>query len=74
MKRAVLFCSLSLLFAIVATYAWLCILMSCGMGPDSPAACNRIADSDAHIFSISAWVAYAIFTVIYWRRKRSGAR
>jgi hypothetical protein len=43
------------------------LTLQCGMGPDSPAACNDGADRQSFSFALGAVVFYAVSSVGYWR-------
>jgi hypothetical protein len=70
MKLA-LFAILTVGYLVVAVFVWLQILLQCGMGPDSPAACNVRADQQAVIFGVLAPIGYALLAVVYWRHRRT---
>ena len=65
--KALIFVVLSVAYAIVACFTFLALALRCGMGPDSPAACNDVADRQAFSFAVGALVFYAILSVGYWR-------
>ena len=72
MSRAI-FISVSVMWAMVGAIIWAAIQFDCGLGPDSPEACNIEADSKARRFLIFLPIAYAIFAATYWsRRARKG--
>ena len=70
MKASFIFATSACALVILCVY--LAILLSCGMGPDSPAACNDPANIDAHRFLVGAAIAYlAVGLVLWFVRKRT---
>ena len=68
-----LFAILTVAYLVIATFVWLQILLQCGMGPDSPAACNAQADSQSYIFIMAALVGYLLLAIVYWHHRRTKA-
>ena len=62
--------AVSAVYALVAGFIWMLILLQCGLGPDSPVACNERADSQAFWFVIAAVAFYLIVSIAIWRLKR----
>ncbi len=72
--RVMIFAIASLGYALAATFVWFPILLSCGLGTDSPVACNAEADFRAKVFVAGAVAFYGVATFIYWRLRRFGVR
>ncbi len=72
--KVLIFLVTSAIYALVASFIWIQILLSCGLGPDSPAACNDRADHQAAIFAGIAIIVYGLFVIVYWRFRRPGVR
>ena len=68
--RLAIFLLVSLAYGFCAYVAFLLITLRCGLGPDSPAACNDAADRDAAIMLMVAGVVYLIGAAAFWRRIR----
>jgi hypothetical protein len=73
MKLA-LFAILTVVHLSVAAFVWLQIVLQCGMGPDSAAACNVQADAQADIFVMAALLAYLLLAIVYWHHRRTKAQ
>ena len=65
------FLAVSIAYAAAATFVWMQILLQCGLGPDSPVACNQRADDQAFWFLLGAVALYVVFLIYIWRRKRA---
>jgi hypothetical protein len=65
--KALIFISASVGYAIVAFFIFFLLILQCGLGPDSPVACNDSAETQAFSFAVGAFVFYAILSVGYWR-------
>jgi hypothetical protein len=68
--RLILFTLLSLGFWFCVYVMELLIMLRCGLGPDSPVACNDAADRDAVIALIVAGIIYLLGAAAFWRRSR----
>jgi len=55
-------------YAAVACVIYLGLLLQCGLGPDSPAACNDSADRQSASFVVGSLIFYAVLAFAYWRR------
>jgi len=64
----------SAIFATIASVVWLLIALQCGMGPDSPVACNERADQQAHLFALGSITVFLILSFFFWRRRGAGAQ
>jgi hypothetical protein len=67
--RGLLFVSLSVVWVVIGGLIWFSIKLSCGMGPDSPLACNMNADYQASLFLVFLLVGYGLFSLMYWSRR-----
>jgi len=65
--KALIFIGASVVYAIIAYFIYLALTLQCGLGPDSPTACNDVADRQSFSFAVGAVVFYAILSVGYWR-------
>jgi hypothetical protein len=65
--KALIFIGASVLYALIAYFIYLTLILQCGLGPDSPASCNDAADRESFSFAVGAVVFYAIVSVGYWR-------
>jgi hypothetical protein len=70
--RLILFVFLSLGFGFCVYIMELLIILRCGLGPDSPVACNAAADRDAQTALIVAGVVYLLGSAAFWLRRRRG--
>ena len=64
--KALIFVVASFAYAILAYFIALFLALQCGLGPDSPMACNATADRQVFSFAVGAIVFYAILSVRYW--------
>jgi hypothetical protein len=65
--KAVIFVAASALYALVAYFVFLALMLQCGLGPDSSSTCDASADRQSFSFAVGAVVFYAILSVGYWR-------
>ena len=70
--RALLFAGLSALYGVLAFFALLMIALSCGLGPDTSAQCNATVAGKIYAFVAVAMLAYILFAVVFWRKRRKG--
>lgn len=68
------FLVLSVIYAVVAATISIIIVTQCGLGPDSPVACNKSADNQGLIFNLVGLAIYIGLSFFYWRRRDAGAR
>lgn len=62
----------TLAYLLLAYFIWLQILLQCGLGPDSPVACNDKADRQSFSFVVGAVLFYLILSVgIWWPRGKN---
>ncbi|MCW3798127.1 hypothetical protein OMW55_09955 [Sphingomonas sp. BN140010] len=66
--RLFAFVSTTAAYALAATIIYASILLHCGLGPDSPAACNNMADRQGAAIRVGAIIFYAVLAFAYWRR------
>ena len=66
-------------FIIASATFWLAIgagytliTFQCGMGPDSPSACNDLADQEARYFLIAMAAIYLAGLAYFLRKTRTG--
>jgi hypothetical protein len=65
--KGLIFVCASAGYAEVAYFIYVAVLLQCGLGPDSPAACDAAADKQSFDFAVRALVFYAVLSVGYWR-------
>jgi hypothetical protein len=63
------FVAASLAYAVVAYFIYTGLILQCGLGPDTPSACNDAADRQSFSFAVGAVVFYAVLSVGYWWRR-----
>jgi len=68
--KALFFVCASAAYLLIAYFVAIILMGECGMGPDSPIACNDAADRQILSFAVGAIVFYAILSVRYWWPRR----
>jgi hypothetical protein len=66
--RLIGFLLATVIYALVGAFVYLGILMKCGLGPGSSAACDITADRQGTAFLVGAIIFYAVLAFGYWRR------
>ena len=64
----------SSLYFFISMFTYFVILTQCGMGPDSPVACNLRAVDQGFGFILVALAVYLGLSLIFWRRRDAGAQ
>jgi hypothetical protein len=67
--KALIFVAASFAYAVVAYIVYTGLILQCGLGSDSPTACNAAADRQSFSFAVGAIVFYAVLSAGYWWRR-----
>jgi hypothetical protein len=62
----------SFVYGLIGIFIYMQVLLQCGLGPDSPVACNERVDEQLPFVIPALVIVYIIGALLFWRRRSKG--